>query len=118
LAFPSFFVAVTPIREKGSSLAAKKTTQYRVNSLRPVSYTRRNSRRFASLFSFGRASDRDCTVGSASRPLYREALAAFAAPAREDRLTVLGSHADKKAVRPLAAAVVRLESALHGSLTL
>jgi hypothetical protein len=42
-----------------------------------------------------------------------EALAPFAAAARENRLTVLGTHPDEEAVSPLPAAVVRLKRSLH-----
>jgi len=42
-----------------------------------------------------------------------EALAAFATTAREHCLAILRPHANEEAVRALAAAVVRLKSALH-----
>jgi len=61
----------------------------------------------------GRASDRDCTVGSANPPLDSETLAALTATARQHRLTILASHANQKPVCPLAAAIIRLERALH-----
>jgi hypothetical protein len=47
-----------------------------------------------------------------------KALAALAATAREHRLAIFGTHTDEKAVRALAAAVVRLKSTLHDYLTL
>src|SRR5579872_4388230 len=46
-------------------------------------------------------------------PLDREALAALPTPTREHGLTIFGAHANEKAVRPFAAAVIRLVRALH-----
>jgi len=51
--------------------------------------------------------------------LHGETLAALAATARKNRLTVFGAHADEKTVRALATAVVRLKRTLtHCALTL
>jgi hypothetical protein len=53
-AFPAFFVAVTPRREKFISLSAMNSTENREKSFRPDSYACRYSARFARRVCFGR----------------------------------------------------------------
>lgn len=123
-AFPTFFVAVTPILLP-EVFSTTNRTQYRPNSFSPRSYASRNSRRLAIRAAFGNCfSDREelAEVALTTRPsphapegksLDSESLTPLTAATRKDGHAVFGPHTDSESVRALATAVVGLICTFH-----